>query len=206
MACAKALPYNFTLLKLKVGVKGPTMNTTATATATTVAATTSLRPHARARKRRRQALLPRPNLANRRFAERLATKVDETGVFEGGVSCLADGTVDGARRNARFEGWADGVVGKGLECEGWANTSCLPTRTTHWAATTGHRMVRGWFSCGAKGAKGASPLAFDMMCGTPRSTLVITHMRSYTRNWGRVRVDVVIGNSTAQKVLASQVS
>ena len=200
MTCARALPYNFTLLKLKLGAKEGTMDT-ATATAAT-----SLPPHVRLRKRRRQPSLPRPNLDNRKYAARLATKVEKAGVFEGGVSCLADNTVDGARSDTTFEGWADGV-GNGLECEGWANTSCLPTRTRHWAATTGHRMVRGWFSCGAEGA---SSLAFKVVCGTPRGTLVITHMRSYTRNWGRVRVDVVAGdqagNSTATKVLASRVS
>ena len=39
-------------------------------------------------------------------------------------------------------GWVDGPVGQALRCEGWANTSCLPRDTPHWAATTGHRLVR----------------------------------------------------------------
>ena len=159
---------------------------------------TGLPAEAHAPKRRKQRLA-RPKLDNRRYAERLAARVErDGGVFEGGVSCLADG--GGAGMRWAEDGWADGPVGRALRCEGWANTSCLPTHSTHWAATTGHRLVRGWFTCGGAGA---SSLVFDeVRCGLLRGSLIVTAMRSYTRNWGRVKVDV---RSVGGELLASRV-
>lgn len=77
-----------------------------------------------------------------------------------------------------------------LECGGRGSAdgaSCLPSRGQYWVAThDDERQQFGWLTCGLPGAR---PLRYAMNC-SGQGTLYVSWLRSYTRQWGVVDVDV----------------
>ena len=86
----------------------------------------------------------------------------------------------------------------GLECRADENTGqlgvCLPTQTAEWAWSHDLRHQAGWLTCGrANNATVRVPpasITFELRCRRASPTLIVRHIRGYSAEWGRCRVEV----------------